>query len=182
MKAIYDLGLGPEIRVSSVIRGNSWNFPRARTHKIAKIFELITAYCSPQVDYDDEVVWTAASSSKFNLKSAVTPDQNLDPAPRLHMVWFKGKISKHAFCLWIAIQKGLRIKSLPAPKNIVMDTNCILWNGCDKDTQHLMMDISVHLFGPGLRLNFKSQLKLNRAGSLLCRNSSLFVIQVRKII
>lgn len=37
-RTIHDLGLGRDIKVSSIIRDGSWSLPHARTHQVKNIF------------------------------------------------------------------------------------------------------------------------------------------------
>lgn len=94
-----DMGLGRDIKVNAVIRDGAWNLPRAAFHQLMEIFDLISAFCSPHADFDDEVIWSCSDTGQFGLKFAVTEDRSPYQAHLLDMIWFKGKIQKHAICL-----------------------------------------------------------------------------------
>lgn len=86
-RAIDDMGLGKVVKVSAPIRDGAWNFPRASSHRLKEIFDLIRSYCSPLTDCEDEVMWTVSDSEDFTLRSAAHQNQAPFPASvRIDMV------------------------------------------------------------------------------------------------
>lgn len=86
----------------------------------------------------DEIIWSVTDSGEFSLKSAIVQNQSMYPAPWLEMIWFDGRFQKHALCLWMDIQKGLKTRALLASRNIISDTTCALCGGNQEDIQHIM--------------------------------------------
>lgn len=90
----------------------------------------------------DEIIWSVTDSGEFSLKSAIVQNQSMYPAPWLEMIWFDGRFQKHALCLWMDFQKGLKTRALLAGRNIISDTTCALCGGNQEDIQHIMKECS----------------------------------------
>lgn len=69
---IYDLGLGPNIKVSSFIIDGRWNFNRRTTTQLMVISDLIDICSLPNKELNDEIVWIASEDGNFSSKTALT--------------------------------------------------------------------------------------------------------------
>ena len=69
-RAIYDLGLGCDIRLHCSIEAHEWLFPTPTSNALMDIFHEIPLELQPCYDFDDELVWTLADDGIFTLKSA----------------------------------------------------------------------------------------------------------------
>lgn len=58
------------------------------------------------------------------------------------MIWFKGNIRKHSCCSWLAIQKGLKTKSLLHSRGIISAEACSFCGHTQEDEEHLFIHCS----------------------------------------
>ena len=57
-RAIYALGMGVDIRVSSFLQNNGWHLPRPTSNALKDIFQAIPSEIVPWPMFDNEIVWT----------------------------------------------------------------------------------------------------------------------------
>ncbi|XXG82820.1 hypothetical protein AAC387_Pa10g0707 [Persea americana] len=105
-RAMYDLGLGEDFRVSTFIVHAVWNLPPPTSAALMDIFHLIPQECQIWIDFEDEIVWTLEEKGVFSLSSAYNlvcsiPNQQVGWTSS---IWFKGGIKKHSVCAWMFFQ------------------------------------------------------------------------------
>lgn len=135
------MGLRSDISVADVMLSNSSALPHASTHELMEIFLVIKNLVLPNVDYEDEFVWTPFEMGVFSFKIAMgTMETTQQQVQWLPAVWFSGNIPKHSYCLWFALRNELKTKCLLAERNNPVDARYVLCNGDAEDTVHLLIN------------------------------------------
>ncbi|GAV76495.1 zf-RVT domain-containing protein, partial [Cephalotus follicularis] len=88
----------------------------------------------------DRIFWGAAGKV-FSTKRAW--DSVRDSAPKVswvYLVWHPPRISKHAFCLWLAILSAHRTKDKLWPLGVIHSALCLFNCGENESEQHLFFE------------------------------------------
>lgn len=127
-KPAYDLGLGSKLIVSRFILDGKWHNPHPSSKFISSghlmgIFHLVHLSNPRDLEFKDEVIWTAANGMGRSAVQAQHSD--LQQVQWWEMVWFKGRIL--SIPLRMAIQKGLKTRGSIAT-NPIANTSCVFCN------------------------------------------------------
>ena len=136
-RAVYDLGVGPDINVPQFIQNHRWKFPTPTSNALMDIFQTIPNEIEPWPNFNDGLVWTLQEHGNFTLKSPHNLvcrkwDQTLQ---RPSMIWFTGCIKKHSICAWMLLRGRLKKKDFLLQRNVACDSCCVLcnlymWDSC----------------------------------------------------
>ncbi|GAV80397.1 zf-RVT domain-containing protein [Cephalotus follicularis] len=100
--AIYDSSLPPNASLSEILLDTNWNWP---SH-VWQLREISSACTNIPITQRDSIGWRSAVGI-FTHKSAWESLRLSAPTvPWAKVVWFKGAIPKHSFCLWITFRKA----------------------------------------------------------------------------
>lgn len=102
-RAIYDLGLGSNLRVGLLIKDGKWSLPAPNcnlSNKLREIFLIMQASPIQASELEDEIVWTGFENGSFALR----PSTALNPVSWKDLIWFKGRIPKFSMCSWMVLQ------------------------------------------------------------------------------
>ena len=129
-RAVYDLGVGPDINVPQFIQNHRWRFPTPTSNALMDIFQTIPNEIEPWPNFNDGLVWTLQEHGNFTLKSPRNLvcrkwDQTLQ---RPSMIWFTGCIKKHSICAWMLLRGRLKKKDFLLQRNVACDSCCVLCN------------------------------------------------------
>lgn len=112
-KVVFSMGRSLGAKVESLIRNNSWCWPRRRNAVTKEIIEHTPSSLVPNSTQEDSVVWTL-NSQGFSVKSAFEAARNIHPAVGWwQVVWFKFHVPRWAIIQWLAIKGQLSTKDRP---------------------------------------------------------------------
>lgn len=140
-RAVYDLGMGADIKVHQFIQTDGWRFPTPKSDALMDVFQSIPIEIEAWPNFKDELVWTPEDHGNFTLKSAYNLvcrnwDQSLQwPS----MIWFKGCIKKHSICAWMLLRGRLKTKDFLLQRNVACDCCCVHCNYTWETAIHLMI-------------------------------------------
>lgn len=140
-RAVYDLGVGPDINVPQFIQNHRWKFPTPTSNALMDIFQTIPNEIEPWPNFNDGLVWTLQEHGNFTLKSPHNLvcrkwDQTLQ---RPSMIWFTGCIKKHSICAWMLLRGRLKKKDFLLQRNVACDSCCVLCNCTCETAAHLIV-------------------------------------------
>ncbi|KAJ6331428.1 hypothetical protein OIU76_009914 [Salix suchowensis] len=113
-KRICDLASSSEIRqsnlhqgakVADIIHGSQWVFPQS-SQSLQAIWNSISFFPNPSIQ--DVCVWGDKNDSFSVFKAWRLLRQSNPTSTSMHLCWFKFRIPRHAFILWLAIKGRLR--------------------------------------------------------------------------
>ena len=94
-------------RVNVLINNLEWRIPVTHTLGWHPIIEVIPSTSTPK-GQKDEIVWLDSPNQSFSVKVAWEQLRIHHQMVDWHdIVWFKNVVPRHAFLLWVAIQRKL---------------------------------------------------------------------------
>ncbi|GAV92767.1 zf-RVT domain-containing protein, partial [Cephalotus follicularis] len=133
-RVIYDAGLGNNELLQAVIENEQWCWPTTSPHllDIQSRVQDIPITSSP-----DRIFW-ARVGQPFKTKQAWESLRSSAPQSAwTKLVWHPFCISKHAFCLWLAIQGALKTLDKLIHRGIITSASCVFNCGNNENVEHL---------------------------------------------
>lgn len=140
-------GISINAVVADALNDDGWRFERSRSRN--PIISLLKN-CVPDSqqilssEVDDKYVWFSNGQNGSGIFSASQTWRTLFPH-REHVfwhkvVWFKGRIPKHAFLSWIAARDRMVTRDRLLRWGLLVPSCCVLCVGHDESRQHLFFD------------------------------------------
>jgi mannosylglycoprotein endo-beta-mannosidase len=135
LRTLTSTGLPWNARVSAIIHGRQWQFPRDATSLQAS-WNSILFYPNPSSE--DTYKWTGHPSGKFSIASAWELLRARRPSNNMHqLLWFAGHIPRHSFILWLACLGRLRTMDRLSSAGIIQNATCIFCGLQTETHEHL---------------------------------------------
>lgn len=96
------MGLGDNLMVDKIMFQGAWKLPPSSSVQVMEIYQIIESMPQPCTEFDDATLWTGNEFGKFIMKSAMPFLHLLPQTINWDLIWFKGRINKHASCAWLA--------------------------------------------------------------------------------
>ncbi|KAL7254042.1 hypothetical protein ACSBR1_008397 [Camellia fascicularis] len=107
-RIIYDSGLHEEAKVSSIVNGDSWNWPFPNSWEIRDLISLTPQTFKPRSSSNDIPVWTLTHDGKFSIHSAwIHWRVKHDKVAWYKLLWGPLTIPRVSFIVWIALHGRL---------------------------------------------------------------------------
>ncbi|GJW60012.1 RNA-directed DNA polymerase, eukaryota, reverse transcriptase zinc-binding domain protein [Tanacetum coccineum] len=135
---IFEAGLSLSCKIADVVIDGEWRWPKVWRKNFMFLFHLP----SPLIFHDrqDKVLWKNRNEliGPFSVKAAWVDLSIPNPAvPWYKIIWFSQNIPRHAFMLWLAINKRLNTQDRVAVWNKVDELKCPLCFVVKDDHNHL---------------------------------------------
>lgn len=159
-RTISLLGRALFAKVSSVIQNGHWHWPRPRSHRIQQIQNSISGIMLPQVDRNDDVVWTASPTGKYSTKHTWEfVRRKRGKVLYAHVIWFSQNVPKWAFILWLTCVQKLSKKDRLRRWGMDVDPCCVLCRHGNESFQHLFFKCD---YSGGIWENILARFQLDR--------------------
>ena len=133
---IAETGLSKKVKVAQFLRQGQWRWPWTGSTGIGSIRQTLRSFPVPDGNIPDSIAWIPDKRGKFFIGSAWnTLRVRGEQVEWYNLVWFRGKISKASFCLWLAVRG--RLYTQDRWFNQDPDMRCMLCNNSEEDHQHL---------------------------------------------
>ena len=133
---IAESGLSKKAKVAQILRQRQWRWPWSRTPGFRLIKQTLRSFHVPDGNTQDSIVWKPDNKGKFSIASAWNSIRIRGELVEWHdLVWFKGRIPKASFCLWLAVRERLYTQDRWFTQDL--DMKCLLCNNNEEDHQHL---------------------------------------------
>ncbi|GAV67084.1 LOW QUALITY PROTEIN: zf-RVT domain-containing protein, partial [Cephalotus follicularis] len=132
-RVIYDAGMIGSELLQAVIVNGQWKWPETSPHllDIQRTQDIPISPCSDCIywesvgqSFSSKAVWESMRDSAHTVEWA-------------NLVWHPSHISKHAFCLWLAILDAHRTGDKLLPLGIVPSARCSFNCGDNESMEHL---------------------------------------------
>ncbi|GAV93028.1 zf-RVT domain-containing protein, partial [Cephalotus follicularis] len=133
-RVIYDAGLGNNELLPAVIENDQWCWPTTSPHllEIQSRVQDIPITSSP-----DRIFWVRVGQP-YNTKQAwESLRSSASHVAWTKLVWHPLCISRHAFCLWLAIQGALKTLDKLTHRGIITSASCVFNCGNHENVEHL---------------------------------------------
>lgn len=144
--------------------GWRWDRSRSRSHIISLLKERLpnAQEIIASEEEDDKYVWYPQQNRGTGQFSAGDTWRALHPISEVvfwhKVVWFSGRIPKHAFITWVAARDRMVTRDRLLRWGLVVPATCVLCSGHNESRQHLFFDCS---FSTRVWTFFTSQLHLS---------------------
>ena len=139
---IYDSGMEHNARVNVLINNLEWRIPITHAISWHPIIEAIPSTSTPK-GQKDEIVWLDSPNQSFSVKVAWEQLRIHHQMVDWHdIVWFKNAVPRHAFLLWVAIQRKLSTQDRLHRFGIHGPNRCSLCLCNNEDHNHLFFECS----------------------------------------
>ncbi|GAV73163.1 zf-RVT domain-containing protein, partial [Cephalotus follicularis] len=119
-RIIYESGLHRDAPLSEVIQDFVWSWP----YHVWQLREISLACSNIPIRQSDVIGWVGEGRA-FSFKSAWETLRSPAPlVPWQQLVWFRGAIPKHSFCLWLTFHKAHRTLDKLLAYGIVQQSQC----------------------------------------------------------
>lgn len=109
-RLIDDTASSLQAKLYSVITGNSWNWPAARSNSAVEVQSYLFEI-HPCQERSNIVVWTPSKSGKFHSGATwYSLRAHSSIVSWYGLIWYKGNTPKHSFIAWLAILNRLSTK------------------------------------------------------------------------
>ncbi|GAV59169.1 zf-RVT domain-containing protein, partial [Cephalotus follicularis] len=135
-RIIYESGLHRDAPLSEVIQDSVWSWP----NHVWQLREISLACSNIPIRQSDAIGWVSEGRA-FSFKSAWETIRSPAPlAPWLQLVWFRGAIPKHSFCLWLTFHKAHRTLDKLLAFGFVQHSHCPFDCGHQESINHLFFE------------------------------------------
>ncbi|GAV65869.1 zf-RVT domain-containing protein [Cephalotus follicularis] len=135
-KVIYDSGLSRDATVSEVILDSAWNWP----DNVEQLREISIPCADIPIGQHDSISWHS-KGRPFSFKSAWESIRaSHSGVPWAKIVWFKGAIPSHAFCLWLSFHKAHLTKDKLQNIGLIQCSLCSFGCGQQESMNHLFFE------------------------------------------
>ncbi|CAI9288725.1 unnamed protein product [Lactuca saligna] len=142
-REISQAGFSISDKVRDVIVDDSWFWPNEWCDIIPQLRNFQLPFLNPSIP--DKVMWRSSSGRiiDFSIKRVCDDLSNFgNEVSWVHLVWFKQRIPRHSFILWLAVQERLmtqdRMRFWDKNKNLY----CVLCNKQPDSHSHLFFECS----------------------------------------
>lgn len=136
-RAVYDLSLGRNIRVSKFLQNGVWGLLATTTNAFIDIFHRIhVVTLTPQLQ--DKIIWMASECGSFSTRSCYFSVGQ--PIYWRDLVLFSGSVPKLSLCAWMAFCNGLKTRVHLANCGTSCDIVCCLCNSSKESCSHLFTE------------------------------------------
>lgn len=102
---VYEFASQIDAKLSTVLKGNSWCWPPARSDPMVRIQSQLPLV---QIGELDQPVWSIGKKGEYSMTETWENIRlKVPPADWWRFVWFHLAIPKHSFILWFAMRDGL---------------------------------------------------------------------------
>ncbi|GKV34604.1 hypothetical protein SLEP1_g42967 [Rubroshorea leprosula] len=136
-------GLPYNAKVSTVVQGNYWNWPLARSQQLVQIQMALFDKLYPKEGVKDSIIWLPSRSGTFNTGSTWHwLRERQDKVPWHRLVWFSQSIPKHSFISWLAIHDRLTTRARQKKWAANINDTCLFCNSEAETSAHLFFKCS----------------------------------------
>lgn len=139
-------GLSIDAVVAEALTADGWWLDRSRSRN--PIISFLKD-CLPNAqevldsEVDDKYVWYLVAEQGTGSFSSSDTWNTLHPCPEEvfwhKVVWFTGRIPKHAFITWVAARNRMVTKDRLLGWGLTVPASCVLCSGHDESRQHLFL-------------------------------------------
>lgn len=138
---VRNVGSSPLAKVYSIIHEGEWQWPRQRNRAIMQIMGSTPLTLKPNSLVADSVIWIPTRHGMFSVNSALQAFRT--PLSRVlwaDIVWFKPRIPRWAFIMWLVCWGRLSTKDRILSWGLVVDPICVLCRGGTESHSHLFFE------------------------------------------
>ncbi|GAV80386.1 LOW QUALITY PROTEIN: zf-RVT domain-containing protein, partial [Cephalotus follicularis] len=131
-RAFYDLGLPLDAALSEVQQDTFWNW---MTH-VWQLRDISCACSNIHFGQRDSIGWHSVGGA-FSYKSAESLRVSTPVVTWAKVVWYRGAIQKHSFCLWLTFRKAHLTRDKLHAFSVVQQSLCPFGCGQQETIDHL---------------------------------------------
>ncbi|XP_071726052.1 uncharacterized protein [Rutidosis leptorrhynchoides] len=125
------------MKVAQIVQDSHWTWPADWSIK----FPILNSIGVPVLnDQSDRVIWVANDGSRNEFHTRLIWEDLRDTRDVVkwhHIVWFPQATPKHAFLLWVAVQKRLVTQDKLMKWYPPLSFKCVLCDQCNDSHEHL---------------------------------------------
>ncbi|GLT73885.1 hypothetical protein SLA2020_457150 [Shorea laevis] len=139
---VKDARIPFQAKLASVINGNFWQWPPARSPQLVQIqMHLFDMF--PKEGKKDTAIWRPSNSGNFKVGQTWNWLRRKKTRKVWHrLIWFSQAIPKHSFISWLAILNRLSTKARQRKWTPTIVDTCVLCNSEPETSEHLFFNCS----------------------------------------
>ncbi|GAV87873.1 zf-RVT domain-containing protein [Cephalotus follicularis] len=136
-RVINDSGIADSVRVQAVIANDHWCWLATSPDLIEIQYRVQDIPISTSTD---RIFWGSVGQPFLTKKAWELVRESAPPVRWVNLVWHSSRISKHAFCLWLAILGAHRTRDKLLTLGLIHSACCLFNCGENESEHHLFFE------------------------------------------